>query len=258
MYHDVRAGAPDPAVPATAAAYHVTKALFAEHLRAIRASGRQVITASQWAQGRAGDSVVLTFDDGWRGTFEVAVPMLLEAGWRATVYVTRDFIGRDGFATREMIREAARAGIEIGAHGTTHRMLSSCTPEEMRWEFLTCKRDLESIVDGPVEHASQPGGDWSEDIAACAQDAGLRTLGSSRPGVNGASTPRHCLRRVAVKAGTPATAVGRFCRYAVGLEVARWTLLQMPRRLLGMRNYSRLRRLVLDGHRTERKAVFEP
>ena len=99
MYHDVYDRAPRPQVPPSATAYHVSRESFAAHLLAVEHSGHRVVTASEFlaTAASAGDSVALTFDDGWIGAFEIALPLLLERGWRATVFVTRDVVGRRHF-----------------------------------------------------------------------------------------------------------------------------------------------------------------
>ena len=259
MYHDVCESAPASDVPASASVYHVSRQRFAGHLDAIRCSGRRVISASEFARGAVDcDSVVVTFDDGWRGTFDIAMPMLQAMDWKATIFVTRDFLGRKHFADRAALRDAAAAGMEIGVHGTTHRMLSSCSREEQLWEFRACREHHESLLGTPVESASQPGGDWNRSIVEAARQAGLKSLGTSRPGCNSSRTDLFSLRRVAIKSGTSAAEVARYCRGNMHREVARWTLLEMPRRLLGMKNYSRLRRILVDEKTKPTAEVYKP
>jgi len=260
MYHDVYERVPGPGLPPSAAAYHVSRGLFNAHLDAIARSAHRVLTAGEClaAPAGAGDSVVVTFDDGWRGTFEIAVPLLRERGWRATVFVTRDFVGRPGFCDRGMLRAAAAAGVEIGVHGVTHRMLSSCSSAEIVAEFRDCREYLEALIGSEVALASIPGGDLTPTVVACAREAGLRALANSRPGVNhhAASSPFD-LRRLAIRSTTPAADVARYCRFRLAPERARWAALQLPRALLGMQRYSRLRRVLLREGRTTAE-VFEP
>lgn len=258
MYHDVYGTSPSSDIPASAAAYHVSRDRFAAHLEAIRRSSRRVITAGEFARDAKDDTVVITFDDGWRGTFDLAVPMLRQAGWPATIFVTRDFLGRKHFADDPALRDAAAAGMEIGVHGTTHRMLSSCTAEERLWEFRACREHHEAVLGQPVVSASQPGGDWNAEIVLAARKAGLKSLGTSRPGCNVPGTDLFALRRIAIKNSTSAAEVARFCSGRMAREVTRWTMLQLPRRLLGMKNYSRLRRLLVDEKKGRAAEVFKP
>lgn len=99
--------------------YHVPKDVFTQHLIAIKASGHRVITASESISSSDGETVILTFDDGWRGAFETAVPLLIEFGFKATFFITQDFVGRKGFCDQGLILNAARAGMEVGVHGNS-------------------------------------------------------------------------------------------------------------------------------------------
>lgn len=260
MYHDVYERAPRPEVPASAAAYHVSRERFAAHLLAIARSGHRVVTVGEClaAPASTGHGVVLTFDDGWVGAFEVALPLLLERGWRATAFVTRDFVGRRHFAGRDSLRAAAAAGMEIGVHGVTHRMLSACTPAEIVAEFRDCRDYLEALLGQPVTHASIPGGDMTPTVVSCARQAGMTSLSTSRPGVNHAASSPFDLRRLAIKDSTRAADVERYCRFRLGQERLRWAALQMPRTLLGMKRYSTLRRALLREGGPNPTEVFKP
>jgi peptidoglycan/xylan/chitin deacetylase (PgdA/CDA1 family) len=245
MYHDVYEVTCDPEVPRTAALYHISRNAFRNHLAEIRNSGWKVIPVRDYSKQVGQNTVVITFDDGWRGSFSTAVPMLQAAGWKATFFVTRDFVGRTGFCDPQMIREAADAGMEIGVHGTTHRKLSGRSSEDIVSEFATCKAFLESIVGVPVVSASLPGGEISPRITACARKAGMTSLCTSRPGINGPGTSSFALRRIAVRARTAGPDIARYCRFDVTKEVMRWAALEVPRSLLGIENYSRLRHWII-------------
>jgi peptidoglycan/xylan/chitin deacetylase (PgdA/CDA1 family) len=258
MYHNVYEATCDPELPRSATMYHVSRHSFANHLAEIRNSGRTAVLVRDYPKQVGQNSVVITFDDGWRGSFHSAVPMLQAAGWKATFFVTRDFVGRKGFCDPQMIREAADAGMEIGVHGTTHRMLSRCSTDEITSEFATCKAFLESIVGAPVVSASLPGGDINRRITSCARQTGLTSLCTSRPGINRAGTSWFALRRIAIRSITEGPDIARYCRYDVRKEVMRWAALEVPRSILGMKNYSLLRRWILGesvGHHGE---VFKP
>jgi peptidoglycan/xylan/chitin deacetylase (PgdA/CDA1 family) len=258
MYHDVFEARSSDGVPRSARVYHVSRDSFRAQLDAIIASGRRVLTVSDYLAGCDEDSVVLTFDDGWHGAFETALPLLQEYSLRATFFVTRDFVGRDGFCTPELIRAAAGAGMEIGVHGTTHRMLASCTREEILWEFQGCREFLESVLGSPVETASMPGGDWSWEIVEAVREAGLKCLCTSVPLVNRPGTSLFRLGRVAVRSDTSAREMERYCSYDIRRERARWLILQAPRRILGMREYSRLRRWILGERKDQAAELFKP
>lgn len=257
-YHDVYETVPVSGIPQTATMYHISKATFAGHLHAIKTSGRRVVTLGDFLSGGHDNSVVITFDDGWKGAFEIALPLLEAAGLKATFFVTRDFVGRKGFCNRDMIIEAAKVGMEIGVHGTTHRMMSSCSHAEIAWEFAACKTFLESLLGKPVEFASLPGGDWNNTIAFCAKEAGLRCLYTSRPGINNARTSLFNLRRVAIRATTQDKDVFRYCHFNINRELVRWTLFQIPRWLFGMKNYARFRKWLMEKRGDSSVELFKP
>lgn len=259
MYHNVWASAPDPDVPRSASMYHISLALFAKQLRAIRLSGCPAITVGEFLKSPREDrTVVITFDDGWMGAFKTAIPLLREEGMPATFFITRDFVGKKWFCDREMILSAARAGMEIGIHGTSHRMLSGCTPQEILAEIQKCKWYLESLLGRAVEVMSLPGGDVNSRIISCAQEAGVCCICNSTPGVNRHDTSRFHLNRLAIRDNTTEATVARFCRFRVMPELARWALLRTPKKILGMRNYALLRRAILGERQTAANQIFRP
>jgi peptidoglycan/xylan/chitin deacetylase (PgdA/CDA1 family) len=260
MYHDVYKGAPVAGVPASADLYHVSAEAFTSHLDVIERSGLRVLSAGEFlrAPAASADNVVMTFDDGWNGTFEVALPLLHERGWTATAFVTRDFVGRRGFSSASTLRDAAAAGMEIGIHGATHRMLSACSHDEVVEEFRGCKDYLEGLLGQPVDHASIPGGDRTATVVACAREAMVKSLSNSRPGVNEATTSHFDLRRVAMKKSTTTEDLQRFCRFDLARERSRWALLQLPRTMLGMKRYTKLRRMVMHANDHGGFEVFKP
>ena len=143
-------------------------------------------------------------------------------------------------------------------HGVTHRMLSACTPAEVVAEFRECREYLEALLGQPVTHASIPGGDLTATVVSCAQEAGMRSLSNSRPGVNHPASAPFDLRRLAIKNSTRAVDVRRYCRFSLGPERVRWAALQLPRTILGMKRYSRLRRAILRERGPKAAEVFEP
>ncbi|MBE7548652.1 MAG: polysaccharide deacetylase family protein [Planctomycetia bacterium] len=258
MYHDVYREEPLQGIPRSASMYHVSEKIFKQHLSVIIASGRKVITITEFLKGNFEDSVVLTFDDGWRGSFEIAMPLLQKFGLKATFFITKDFVGRKGFCDRENILRAVSAGMEIGLHGTTHRMLASCSREEILWEFYTCKQFLESLLGQKIDSASLPGGDLNRIIIACTKEAGLKSLCASRPGINKIGTSLFNLKRVAIRESTSASEVQRYCNYNINKELIRWALFQVPYLLMGKKNYAYLRRWLLGERRGEGDILFKP
>lgn len=77
--------------------------------------------------------IVLTFDDGRKGVYTYALPLLQEFGFMATVYIVPSWVEGQApaeesystFMSWEEIKELAKAGWEIGSHSHSHPDFSS-------------------------------------------------------------------------------------------------------------------------------------
>ena len=70
-------------------------------------------------------SVLITFDDGYRGIYERALPELAKRGMKATFFITADSLDKDKGAypcvTKEQLKKmAASPLVSIGSHTCTH------------------------------------------------------------------------------------------------------------------------------------------
>ena len=70
-------------------------------------------------------SVVLTFDDGFRSTYDIAYPILKSYGFKATFFIYTDFVGAGRALTWTQINELRASGIiDIQSHSKTHTSFS--------------------------------------------------------------------------------------------------------------------------------------
>ena len=182
IYHDVVARAQRDRVGfpgRLAGRYKHTPEQFAEHLRAIAATGRPV---GLWpgGGGRA-DAVVLTFDDG--GASAPAIADELEArGWRAHFFVTTGRIGSPGFLSAAGVRELAARGHEVGSHSHSHPPYMGRLPRaQVDREWRESRAILGEILGHPPATAAVPGGHLGPTVVAAAGAAGYATLMTSEP-----------------------------------------------------------------------------
>jgi peptidoglycan/xylan/chitin deacetylase (PgdA/CDA1 family) len=153
--------------------------------------------------------VVLTFDDGYRGVKEHALPALQTRGFAATVFVVADRIGGvndwDGetpgepLLTAEDIRELQGAGIEIGSHGATHRALTALPETDLAREVAGSKETLERITGAPVISFCYPYGDFDDRVVEAVEAAGYRAATVIRGGIPKDLSDPFRLKRVAVR-----------------------------------------------------------
>jgi peptidoglycan/xylan/chitin deacetylase (PgdA/CDA1 family) len=166
---------------------------------------REVFEAPSAGSRRA----ALTFDDGYRGVFEFALPALLARGFSATVFAVADRLGGvndwDGetpgepLLSADEIRALHAAGIEIGSHGATHRALTSLPDAELAREVAGSKETLERITGAPVTSFCYPYGDFDDRVVEAVRAAGYRAATVIRGGISKDLSDPFRLKRVAVR-----------------------------------------------------------
>lgn len=255
MYHRVvSAHAPVPGGDADETRYAVSLEEFVWQLDHLRAAGRTAVSMPAVHERlNAGeripdDWVVLTFDDGNASDYVHALPLLTERGFGATFYVCGCRVGADGGLEQEMVREMADAGLHVGAHGMTHRYLTSLDAASEEAEIRESRDLLSGIVDGPVTHFAPPGGRYSGRTLATLRQLSFEAVGTSDFGLNARGGERLTYRRIPITAATSraqfrAIVEGRRLRLAV--SAARARVLVSARRVLGESAYRRLRRVGL-------------
>jgi len=229
MYHQV--GLALEGVPG--GSDRVTPARFETQMQAIADAGYRVIRLATLVgairDGRIHElrrSVVLTFDDGYRGQFAFAYPVLKRRRLPATFFVVAGSLGsmsllphlsggppfpRSGappspawlpFSPDE-VREMTAGGMSIGSHALTHRSLGCLRPSERSVELRRSKEILERDAGAPVDLFAYPFGSPAYgDLDPAAQealgDAGYAAACTTVIGRAGALSERLALPRVPV------------------------------------------------------------
>jgi peptidoglycan/xylan/chitin deacetylase (PgdA/CDA1 family) len=258
-YHDVFRNRPQADLPASATLYHVSENLFKYHLDSIQSSGLSFVNAIDAINGQFhSDSIIFTFDDGWAGLYDVVLPLFRKNNLNGVAFITRDFIGKEGFLTQSQIVELSKANFEIGLHGTTHRLLSSCTSKEITWELNECKSMIEDLTGKQVLLAALPGGEENPLIESISRKLGLVGVCTSRPGFHVRSPNRYFINRISIRHNTSRQDMQRYCKFSIYPEIFRWYLLRIPHLIFKGRGYSLLRRFLLGDFRKGKKQLFLP
>jgi len=270
LYHDVHPGTTFDygRLGRSATMYHVSERAFRSHLDLIERAGHPCLDDSDvraclaggaggGTRTGAGPGVVFCFDDGWRGAVTCAAPALAERGLAAFFFITTGFLGRQFFAGRNEVRALDPSLFTVGSHGVTHRMLSSLPPDDIVAELSDSRRSLEDLLGRRVSCLSIPGGAVDRRVLETAAAAGYDYIFTSNLGVNPAPSGRCGIARVGVRQSTDPDTLRRWLAGDFTRERARAALLGVPKRLLGARTYSRLRRVLL-GEGTGREHFFEP
>ena len=99
----------------------------------------------------------VTFDDGFEGVYNEAVPILNEFAIPYCVFLTTGFIGRDGYITKDMlISMASDERCTIGAHTVNHPNLRSCRDAD--FEIAECRRNLQDWTGKEISYFAYPFG----------------------------------------------------------------------------------------------------
>jgi peptidoglycan/xylan/chitin deacetylase (PgdA/CDA1 family) len=95
--------------------------------------------------------VLLTFDDAYLNTYELAYPLLRKHQLKATVFLPVGFIGKtnawDGGAeplmSYDQIRQLAGSSIEFGLHSYGHENYERYSPAQIEADVAACVKTLE-------------------------------------------------------------------------------------------------------------------
>lgn len=99
------------------------------------------------------------------------------------------------------VRVVADAGLEIGAHGCTHTVLTALTPHDAHDEIARSKTAIERELGRPCTFFAYPNGtarDFGEEHQRMLAASGYRLAVTQIPGVNGTAASPMALRRVNV------------------------------------------------------------
>lgn len=147
------------------------------------------------------NSVIVTFDDGFKNLTENAVPVLTKHTVPATFFIIAGkMIGDDKrFMTEKDISTASSSPlIDIGSHSLNHLSLAQISSDDRRKEALISKQQLEAGLSKPIEFFCYPYGtfnDFDESSCRALAENGYSLGCTSVNGVNFKSTNPYKLRR---------------------------------------------------------------
>ena len=168
LFHRVDRRYPDNPITCTPEQFEAYCRFFARYFEVIPLSE---MVARIEAGGDVGNTLCITFDDGFRDNHTTAAPMLKRADLPCTFFVTTGLIGtsdvpfwdeyygiQSEWMTWEQVRELKDMGFSLGAHTVHHVDLGDTHGEAARREIDESRRTLETEVDSPVPWFSYPFG----------------------------------------------------------------------------------------------------
>ena len=108
--------------------------------------------------------VIITFDDGYQSTLDVALPELQSRDLVATHYIPTGLLDTPGYIKSEDVIKFTDAGWEIGAHAINSVDLTTLSPMEMLYEIKTPIKILEELSNQKIYSFSSPLGEYDDNM----------------------------------------------------------------------------------------------
>jgi peptidoglycan/xylan/chitin deacetylase (PgdA/CDA1 family) len=219
----------------------VSRADFAAHVEAIKASGRVAIGITELAAALRAQGplparpVAVTFDDGFADTY-AAVEVLCGQDLISTVYVTSGEVGaRNRLSPPQLAALARLPGVEVGAHAVRHRRLDELGAAELADELRVSKAQLEDLTQRSISSFAYPHGSYDRRVRQAVIAAGYRSAAAVKNAVSHPGDDPLAIARWTVTDGTPAA---RIAQVLEGFDVP----LAWARERLRTRAYRAVRR----------------
>ncbi len=200
------------------ARYCISPEGFAAHMHALAGNGYQAVPERalvDWFTGGPplpAGAFVLTFDDGFRGVREHALPVLEALGWPFTVFLVSDLLGGkdewtrlsnpDGstypLLTTEEVLDMQRRGCNFYSHTRSHARLPTLDDAALASELAGSRSALAVLLGHEVDLVAYPYGHLDERVEAATRAAGYRAAFCVQPGFNRKDVNPYRIRRLDV------------------------------------------------------------
>jgi peptidoglycan/xylan/chitin deacetylase (PgdA/CDA1 family) len=167
MYHSLSADREVGVAP-----YYKTNTdplIFRQQMHFLASQGYKTANLSQvvrWLRGGRPpekNTVVITFDDGFRDFLLHGFPALLAHGFTATMFLATAFVGSQArsFDGKQClswpeVRELAQAGISFGSHTVNHPELANLSEQDIRRELRDSRAEIEQQLGQPATSFACP------------------------------------------------------------------------------------------------------
>jgi len=199
MYHVIgtaRPGTPNPDL-------FVSRAAFAAQMRWLHAHAFKAVTLEQVYRYWRGQGslparpVVLTFDDGYRGDYTAARPILHALRWPGVLNLAVKHERAGGDLPARLVRGLLAVGWELDSHTINHLDLTTLDAAQLQHEVSGSRQLLRRQFHVPVDFFCYPSGRYDPAVVTAVQAAGYLGATSTRPGL-GRPSELYTLARVRV------------------------------------------------------------
>lgn len=134
------------------------------------------------------NSVILTFDDGFKSLIKNVLPELVRLGIPCTIFFPVQYLGcrpawefnkrfhdeGEDIMTPDEIKSLPPDLVLVGSHSFSHSIMTDLNPPELKKEFTKSKETLESITGRAVDLFSFPYGAFNTILIEYAIEAGYK------------------------------------------------------------------------------------
>ncbi|HUI88580.1 MAG TPA: polysaccharide deacetylase family protein [Anaerolineales bacterium] len=151
--------------------YYVPPEKFDVEMKLLHDWGYTTITTSMLVQAiTQGVSlpprpIIISFDDSWESQYSNAFPIMKKYGFTGVLYTVVSYIGRPSglttdpsYLTADQLKEMAAAGWEIGSHTETHQNVTVMTDDQLHYEIVQSRKDLQQELGVPILTFAYPFG----------------------------------------------------------------------------------------------------
>jgi peptidoglycan/xylan/chitin deacetylase (PgdA/CDA1 family) len=163
--------------------YQMNKISFQMQMEYLANLNKSIVPLSKLASNQ--ESLVITFDDGFLDTLEIAAPIMAAHNFPFTVFIAPSFIKSNDqrYLDKISLLELSKInGCTIGAHGFTHKPLTECINTDLKNELEDSKKWLEDVLSTSVNTMSYPHGAVDQRVRDAVEESGYQLSASSRPG----------------------------------------------------------------------------
>lgn len=155
-------------------------------------------------------SVAITFDDGFKSVLTNALPILKEFGFTATLFVNIYFLERRlpeslywhdwqtlNWKEIQLLHEA---GMTVGSHAFTHKILIKMSNGELKKEIMESKELIEKNIGDKIFAFSYPHGAFNKKVKKVLKENKFCCACTSIEGINNSHSDIFSLRRTEITA----------------------------------------------------------
>jgi len=196
--------------------YCVSPERFAAQMHLLAKQGFRAVSIDDfvnWANRKKelpDNSFLLTFDDGFLGIYDYALPVLRELAWPATVFLVSGLIGtRDEWCRTENpsgqshpllglreIEAMVNFGFGFHSHTRHHKRLPDLPDAELTDQLAGSRQELADMLGTPIDYLAYPYGLYDTRVIDATRAAGYTAAFSVQPGFNRFDVDHYRIRRL--------------------------------------------------------------